>query len=558
MKRMNLKQTDSEKQIPAVGHELYPDGLLPAAAHQQVRANEEQLYTINQQLYTANRQLQANAQTLRLYQEAVENALDLMAGINIHYTYVFVNAAFENYFQLPREKICGKHLQDIMGLAEFTGLKPLLDRCFKGDRVQFEKKYVSEDNQEHTLSVNYYPLPDKRPEETIVILVVRDITDQRNLEKEREKVQRLESLGVIAGGIAHDFNNLLSGLFGYISLARTSGSITPDLARNLDGALQAFQRAKDLTQQLLTFAKGGDPIKKPMRIDDLLKKAVSFNLSGSNIRQAVSIDDNLWPVDIDEGQIHQVISNIVINARQAMPESGLLTVTARNCVVGSQDIPHVTPGRYVEIRIRDQGKGIAPQHIDKIFEPFFSTKEKGSGLGLSVSFSIMKKHNGYIKAASALNVGTVFSLYFPALSEQALEGLEKASPALLPGSGTVLIMDDEETIRIVTKELLEQHGYQVLTAPDGDTAVTMYRAALAEGKIINLFILDLTIRGGMGGKETIKQLKEIDPGVKAIISSGYSQEAIMSDPLSYGFCGVVTKPFQPNTLLLTMQQILNP
>jgi PAS domain S-box-containing protein len=554
MQPTHLKKSTPERQILAAGQALFDDDPQPK---RRARAKEENISSLNKLLLGANERLRASEETLRLYQKAVEHTPDLVAAIDTGHRYVFVNGAFEKYFQLTRENICGKTVLEIMGHDEYGNVKPMLDRSFKGERVQFEKRYFSEDNREHTLAVNYYPLLDKQPLNTIVILVVRDITDQRNLDKEREKVQRLESLGVIAGGIAHDFNNLLSGLFGYISLARSAASITPEIAKDLDGALQAFQQTKDLAAQLLTFAKGGDPIKKPMHIADLLAKAVAFNLSGSSIRSSVSIDPHLWPANIDAGQIHQVIGNIVINARQAMPESGHLTVTARNRVVGAPGIPQVNPGQYVEITIRDDGAGIAPQHIDKIFEPFFTTKEKGSGLGLSLSFSIMKKHNGHIKVSSAFGQGSVFSLYLPAISEQALETFEKEGPALLPGSGNILVMDDNETIRIVMKKLLEQHGYKVFTASDGATAVRMYRKALKEGKKVRMAILDLTIRGGMGGKETIKRLKAIDPDVKAIISSGYSQDAIMSDPHAYGFCGVVTKPFQPKTLLATMQKVLS-
>ena len=509
----------------------------PADTEKQLKDTKLRLRDCEKQLKAANEQLRANEQSLRLYQKAVENTEDLLAAINTRYEYVFVNTAFENYFKISRRAIYGKSVKEILGDEEYSIVKPLLDRSFKGERIQFEKKHPLDEKRELTLLVTYYPVLDKQPEETIVILVVRNISDQKSLDTEREKVQRLESLGVLAGGIAHDFNNLLSGIFGFIDLARNSESITPALAGDLDNALAAFQRAKDLSQQLLTFAIGGAPIKKPMRINDMLTNAVSFSLSGSNVQPAVTIDDDLQPVEIDEGQVHQVISNIVINARQAMPDRGLLTVTARNRVIGVQDIPRLTPGQYIEINIRDQGMGIAPQHIDKIFEPFFTTKKKGSGLGLSLSFSIMKRHNGHIKVASVVGKGSVFSLYFPAISQQVLETFEKAAPALVPGFGYILIMDDEEPIRILMKKLLEIHGYQVLTAADGESAVVQYRTAFEEGKKIRMVILDLTIPGGMGGKDTIKQLKNIDPGVKAIISSGYSQDAIMSDPRSYGFCG---------------------
>ncbi len=550
-----LSTTLSRLQIRQIMHSSTRKPISPAS--DQLQAAKKQVRALKRQLKSSRNELLAHRHMMRLYQNAVEYSLDLVAAINSGYHYVFVNAAFEKYFQRPRTDICGRTVEDIMGEEEFAKVKPYLDRSFKGERIQFEKKYFNEDNQECTLLVAYFPLPDAQPGETIVILVVRDVSDQRRLDTEREKVQRLESLGVIAGGIAHDFNNLLSGIFGYMSLARRSESIVPEISDNLDSALQAFHRAKDLTQQLLTFAKGGSPIKKPARIDGLIRRAVSFNLSGSNVDSSVAIEDDLWPATIDEGQIHQVISNVVINARQAMPRGGKLDVTARNRILARNEIPQLEPGHYVEIRIQDHGVGIEAKNLDKIFEPFFTTKPEGSGLGLSLSFAIMKKHDGYITAISTVGQGSVFFLYLPALSPQEFESSEEAPLRLTAGSGYVLVMDDEEPIRILIKKLLEQQQYQVLAASDGESAVAIYRTALAEGKKIGLVILDLTIRGGMGGKETIQQLKAINPNVKAIISSGYSHDAIMSDPVAYGFSAVVPKPFQPEALLSTVQQVLS-
>jgi nitrogen-specific signal transduction histidine kinase/CheY-like chemotaxis protein len=404
----------------------------------------------------------------------------------------------------------------------------------------------------------YYPLLGKQPRDTVVITVLRDITDQRRMDEEREKVQRLESLGLLAGGIAHDFNNLLTGFFGYVSLARTMMEEDSPAAGYLNNALSAFGRAGDLTRQLLTFAKGGTPVKKPMHIEKLLKEAATFSLSGSNVRPNIVIDDSLWPVDIDEGQIHQVISNIVINARQAMPEGGSLNVRASNCILGVNDVPQLPQGQYVAVGIRDQGIGIPAQHLDKIFEPFFTTKQKGSGLGLTLSFSIIKKHGGHITVSSGAGEGTLFTFYLPAMTRTVLEsGGTIEEVTLSRGSGLVLVMDDEELIRTLLSRILEQQGYQVLTAHDGRSTIELYRKTIAQKQNIRVAILDLTIPGGMGGKETVKHLKDIDPDVNAIASTGYSDDPIISDPAAYGFAAFVTKPFHINDLLRTIQAVVS-
>jgi PAS domain S-box-containing protein len=560
------KLASSEQQLKAANQQLRANEQQLKSANQQLHANEQQLRASNQQLRAneqqiraANQQLKANEQCLHVYQKAVEHAEDLIAAVNSSYEIIFVNAAYENYHALPRREIAGTTLESIVGPEEFQKtVKPHLDRCLSGERIQYETKRSFKGKDERTLIVYYYPLLGKQPRDTVVITVLRDITDQRRMDEEREKVQRLESLGLLAGGIAHDFNNLLTGFFGYVSLARTMMEEDSPAAGYLNNALSAFGRAGDLTRQLLTFAKGGTPVKKPMHIEKLLKEAATFSLSGSNVRPNIVIDDSLWPVDIDEGQIHQVISNIVINARQAMPEGGSLNVRASNCILGVNDVPQLPQGQYVAVGIRDQGIGIPAQHLDKIFEPFFTTKQKGSGLGLTLSFSIIKKHGGHITVSSGAGEGTLFTFYLPAMTRTVLEsGGTIEEVTLSRGSGLVLVMDDEELIRTLLSRILEQQGYQVLTAHDGRSTIELYRKTIAQKQNIRVAILDLTIPGGMGGKETVKHLKDIDPDVNAIASTGYSDDPIISDPAAYGFAAFVTKPFHINDLLRTIQAVVS-
>ena len=560
------KLASSEQQLKAANQQLRANEQQLKSANQQLHANEQQLRASNQQLRAneqqlraANQQLKANEQSLHVYQKAVEHAEDLIAAVNGDYELIFVNSAYENYYALSRREITGKTLESLVGPAEFhQSVKPHIDRCLTGERIQYETKRSFKGKGERTLIVYYYPLLGRQPKDTVVITVLRDITDQRRMDEEREKVQRLESLGLLAGGIAHDFNNLLTGFFGYVSLSRSLIEDDSPAAGYLNNALSAFGRASDLTRQLLTFAKGGTPVKKPMHIEKLLKEAATFSLSGSNVRPNIVIDDSLWPVEIDEGQIHQVISNIVINARQAMPEGGLLDVRASNCILGANDVPQLPRGQYVAVGIRDHGIGIPAHHLEKIFEPFFTTKQKGSGLGLTLSFSIIKKHGGHITVSSEAGEGTLFTIYLPAIAHPVLENaktIEDVKPSR--GSGLILIMDDEELIRTLLSRIFEQQGYQVLTAHDGRSAIDIYRKSITEKQKIRVSILDLTIPGGMGGKETVRHLRDLDPEVSAIASSGYSDDPVQIDPAAHGFAAFVTKPFHLNDLLRTVQTVVS-
>lgn len=378
--------------------------------------------------------------------------------------------------------------------------------------------------------------------ESAILWIVTDITERKKMEEELFRTEKLESIGILAGGIAHDFNNLLTAILGNISLARLITNPEDSVYERLAEAEKASLRAKDLTKQLLTFSTGGAPVKKVIPISELVIESARFALRGSDVKCEFSISDDLWPVEVDEGQISQAIQNIIINADRAMPEGGTINVSCKNVNIGENEIKSLRGGRYVMISIRDHGVGIPAEHLEKIFDPFFTTKEKGSGLGLATTYSIIKKNGGYITVESEVGVETTFHLYLPA-SQKKLLKKEKKGRRIDARKGKILIMDDEEMVRLVSRTMLKRIGYEVEFANDGSEAVELYKKAMELNQPFDAIIMDLTIPGGMGGKEAVKRLLEIDPEVKAIVSSGYSNDPVMADFKKYGFCGVVAKPY---------------
>jgi PAS domain S-box-containing protein len=389
-----------------------------------------------------------------------------------------------------------------------------------------------------------------------IIEYARDISNQKLMEKEMQKVEKLESLGILAGGIAHDFNNILTAILGNVSLAKMPGRCDEKIIKRLTDAEKACERAKDLTQQLLTFAKGGTPIKKTAAIAELIRDTAGFALRGSNVRSEVSIAEYLWAVDVDEGQISQVIHNLVINADQAMPQGGVLKLRAENMRIDANKAIPLPEGNYIAIAIIDQGVGIPKEYVAKIFDPFFTTKQKGSGLGLASSYSIISNHGGHITVESAPGIGSTFTFYLPA-SEKKIENKKPAAEIAPTGNGKILVMDDEDLIRDVARDILNSLGYETDLARDGAEALALFRRAKDVGKPYAAVIMDLTIPGGMGGEEAVKKLHAIDPDAKAIVSSGYSTGPIMSDFKTYGFSGVITKPYRIADMGKTLQLIIN-
>ncbi len=413
---------------------------------------------------------------------------------------------------------------------------------------------IAKDGTERVIADSGAPIRDQNSKVVGVVLVFRDITEKRKMEEEMLKAQKLESIGILAGGIAHDFNNILTAILGNVNLAKVY-TAESEVAEKLTRIEKASLQAKDLTQQLLTFSKGGAPIKRTVSIADLIEESTRFALRGSNVRCHFTIPADLWPVEIDEGQISQVINNLVINADQSMPEGGIIQVQAENVAVHLQQNIPLPPGEYVKITIKDRGVGIPAKYLSKIFDPYFTTKQQGSGLGLATTYSIIKQHTGHVDVESEVGVGTTFTVWLPA-SETIVEPKQEEVSELLAGKGRVLLMDDEEIIREAAGEALQGLGYDVEVVKDGAEAITQYKNAQKAGTPFDVVIMDLTIPGGMGGRETVASLLEIDPEAKAIVSSGYSNDPIMADYKAHGFKGVVAKPYSVEELSKTLRNVI--
>jgi PAS domain S-box-containing protein len=382
-----------------------------------------------------------------------------------------------------------------------------------------------------------------------------DVTEKKRLERQLQQAQKIEAIGTLAGGIAHDFNNMLGVIIGNASYALSQVNRNDELHNVLIDVHEGAKQAQNLTQQLLTFSKGGEPIKKVIQLNQLVKYSAEFVIRGAKSKCIFDFAHELWNVEADSGQLNQVISNLIINADQAMPNGGIITIQTENVEIDTNVDLNISSGKYVKISIQDQGVGIQEKYISNIFEPYFTTKQKGSGLGLASAYSITKRHGGHISVYSETRKGTVFHIYLPA-SGKTIPEPEKKLEQQHVGQGKILIMDDQESILKMVSRMLNRMGYESVFAVDGTQAIDIYREAYQSNKPFDLVILDLTVPGGMGGGETMKELLKIDSKVKAVVSSGYSNDPIMASYKDFGFCGVIPKPFTKDEMTELFNEIL--
>jgi signal transduction histidine kinase/ActR/RegA family two-component response regulator len=392
--------------------------------------------------------------------------------------------------------------------------------------------------------------------------LVRDQSERKRIEAQLLKTRQLESIAALSGGIAHDYNNLLAAIMGNISLAQSQADSSSRLFQYLEEAMDASLLAKDLTQKLITFSRGGAPVTRTVAVAPLVTSATEFTLSGSNVKHTLAFPDDLWPVQVDANQIGQAIHNVVMNAREAMPSGGIIRLHAAN-VRHESPVAGLSPGDFVRLEIQDGGLGIPTEHLPRVFDPYFTTKsagtDKGLGLGLSICHSIISQHGGAITVNSLVGQGTTVTIWLPA-AHCVVEHPHEDAPAIREqtvfGHGRILVMDDEERIREMVGEMLTHLGYEVDFASEGKEAVDKYIHARDAQRPFDAVILDLTIRGGMGGREAIALLRDVDPQVKAIVSSGYSNDPVMSRFREYGFCATAAKPYSIGKISRVLSSVL--
>jgi signal transduction histidine kinase/ActR/RegA family two-component response regulator len=382
-----------------------------------------------------------------------------------------------------------------------------------------------------------------------------DIDDRRKMEEEIIRSEKMKSIGILAGGIAHDFNNLLAVMLGNVSLIRVGGVRGERLHHLIGEVEKACIKSRDLTRELMTFTRNVEVVAGDVPVGEIIRESAEFTLHGSNIRCEIDIVTGTRAVRGDRSQIKRALHNIFLNARQAMPEGGVIRVRCSGVnLKGSDNIPLVD-GEYIEIEISDNGVGIPSEIQDRIFDPFFSTREDGRGIGLAACDSIIRKHRGHILFESEPGEGSTFYIYLPASDE--LPGREDTPDGeVLKGSGKVMVVDDEESIRKMAEEMLEALGYTADTASGGEEALRLYRKGMEEDNPYHVVIIDLTIPGEKGGREILRDLIDLDGGVRAIVSSGYSEGDVIANYREYGFAGRLAKPYRMRGISQVLKEVI--
>lgn len=422
-------------------------------------------------------------------------------------------------------------------------------------KLNYEEPQTTPEGKHITLLTSKVPIRNTSDEIIGLLGIYEDITVRKREERELIRMQKLDSLGRLAGGIAHNFNNILMSIIGNISLAQNECPDNTLLSEQLANAKENCMKAKELSQQFLTFSKGGKPAIEVIDAAKLIEINCQLSLSGTTSVYQLFITENLRNIEADAGQISQVLTNLLINADQAMPDGGEIQIHCSNAVLTELDGLPLKNGDYVKITIVDQGEGINDQDLDKIFDPYFTTKDYGTGLGLASAYSIIKQHDGYLGVESTSGSGTTFVMYIPATSAPAKKTVP-ADSSIIRGEGHILIMDDDRIVLGIVGAMLDHLGYDYEIAEDGETAIALYERAMLAGKPFDLVFVDLIVPNGMGGEETISRLMALDPEVRAIVSSAYSNDPIMANYRSYGFHGILKKPYSLEELSQLLQQSL--
>lgn len=489
----------------------------------------------------------------------LQSSSSSMILIKPDFTILWTNRSMNELCNYNEDSLKGKKCYEVLKSDACGTEKCHVFKVLK-EKVQVKQElYVTINGSKRLCVVCASPLFDDEGNIAAILEDFTDIMEFNNMEKEILKLQKLNSLSILAGGIAHDFNNFLTAIIGNISLAMMMEQ-NSQILDILKEAEKSSMMAKELTQQLLTFSRSGIPKKESLSIRTLLEESTSFALMGSNVRCNFHIEDDIWNVEADRRQINQVVNTIVINSRQAMPSGGIIKVNAQNFVQDNNLSIPLQKGNYVRIAFEDNGAGIPEEYLPRIFDPYFTTKQQGSGLGLAVAHSIIKKHNGFINIESVNGVKTVVEIFLPTSQEELKQ--EKLTSGVKNngngnnGSGKILIMDDNTGVRTVLGRMLQHLGLEVSYADDGIVAVDLYKNEMQQGGKFDIVICDLTIPGGMGGRETLDRLLEIDPHVKAVASSGYTDAPAMTDYESLGFCGVIPKPYRLKDVGAVLKGIL--
>jgi PAS domain S-box-containing protein len=475
---------------------------------------------------------------------------------------VYVSPAYERLWGGNPQKLMNNPFDwlTVVSQEDRVRVENLFLKRIDGKSLDIEYRIVTHHNEVRWVHNRTFPMKDSSGGIHRVIGIAQDVTERKKWEEERLRGAKLESLGLLAGGLAHDFNNLLTAILGQLSLAKYTLESSHPLFYRISEAEQASLRAQDIARQLLTFSKGGAPIKKTVPLREILEENVRLVLAGSNVRPIFQISEELWLVNVDVGQICQVIHNLVINARQAMVEGGECIIHAHNVVGDEVEISDIGQAashadQWVQISFIDHGIGISKENLEKIFDPYFTTKSTGSGLGLATSYSIVRNHGGVLSVKSELGKGSAFSLFLPAIPNVKMVQ-ESPERRVKVGHGKILIMDDEIQIRKVLGEMVETCGYSYQTAKDGEEALKIFCQAQEIGDPFSAVILDLTVPGGVGGKDVISKLLTIDPQVRAIVVSGYSNDPVLANYQEYGFKGRVAKPFNLVDLSVVLNSVI--